>query len=265
MVGPVALVALALAQQPAPVASASGCALVAPNGDRIAFQVSSLSSNGDATGLISQTDSVWPSRTLVGNRMSPGRNSFGFGGERGLVIQMGGAEGQIRTVAIHRRQGNRIGLPLAFGYCRPQSRVPAYRALDPTIAENEIGADIAAFDLSRWPEDDCGLILSDGRRMRFRFRLDPGGSVQLSSPDLWSGRPVAVPMRWGRPLNGLQVGTFGRRGGPSGTQIMHMDERRGNGVKLIALSNLGDGSAVNLTGYAICGYRGLVRRPSRGG
>lgn len=263
MVGSVALLALALAQ-PAPELR-PGCALVAPNGDAIAFQIVSVASSGNEMLLVGDAGSVWPTRTLAGVSMGPGAGSFAFGGAGGLVVQLGEAQGQVQPISIRRRAGNGAGLPLAYGYCRPEPRRTDYRAPDPSIAESQIGASIPAFDPARWPENDCGLILSDGRRTRFGFSLEPAGSVRLSSPDLWSGRPVTLSMRWGPPRNGPQFGSFERRGGPSGTQVMHIDESRGNGVKLIQLSRLGDSSAADLSGFAICGYRGLVRRPAREG
>jgi hypothetical protein len=255
----VALIALALGQVADAAPLVPGCELVAPNGNSIAFRVvSGDPSARDEMWIVGEEGTVWPTRTLVGQRTRPGSNSFLFGGAQGLIVQIGEVEGGVRSASVRRREGDRVGLPLAYGYCRERPRLNIYRAHDDTIGEDEIAADIPAFDPRRWPANDCGLILSDGRRMRFGFRLDTNGAVRLSSPGLWSGRAVSLPIRWeNRPR--VQYGTFGRRDGPSGSQRMYIASDNASGVKLITLSNLGDASAAGQIGFAICGYRQLVR------
>jgi hypothetical protein len=254
-----ALTALALGQAEAPVRMIPNCALGTPNGDAVAFRIVSGDPAGkDEMWLAASEGSVWPTRTLVGDRARTDRDTFAFGGEHGLVLEMYAAEGDIRPISIRRREGSRIGLPLAYGYCRSESHSTViYPALDSSIPDDQIGDDIRSFDATRWPADDCGLILSDGRRMRFRFNL-AGNLVRLSSASLWSGRPVSLPIAW-QVRRGAQLGTFGRANGPAGDQTMYVSPDNQSAVKLINLSNLGDSSVAGQKGFAICGYRQLVR------
>lgn len=271
-----ALAVIALVASQAPVSDVSPqplrCALVTPGGDAVNFAIPAWSETEQDVSLVAGRDTVWPQRTLPGARGmmsdSPGAESvIAFGGASGLALEVAPAaiNQRQRAATLYRRDRRRLALPVAFGSCAsPPERVSMiYRAIDLNAPAGQIGADIPAFDPAHWPESDCGLILSDARRMRFSFRLDPAGSVRVSSPNLWSGRPVTLSMRWGRPRNGLQFGSFGRRGGPTGTQVMHVNQNQGNGVKLIQLSSLGDPSAADGSGYAICGYRGLVRGRAR--
>jgi hypothetical protein len=246
------------------------CALVTPRGDLVGFQMLPGEAQGDTLGLVATPGSVWPSRRLTGDRASfeaapSGKSWFAFGGREGLVLELGrpARDSQRQTATLSRRDGGRPGLPLAFGYCAPGGSAIAPAPLDPNADPNAIGADIPAFDPRRWPAEDCGLLLSDGRRMQFGFRLAAEDQVEFSSPGLWAGRRVTTTIRWLRVGGGVQLGAFNRRGGPSGTQTMIVESNGSRAAKLIHLLEVGDPSAVNQTGYGICGYVGLVRRPAR--
>jgi hypothetical protein len=147
---------------------------------------------------------------------------------------------------------------LAFGFCRlqPAPNSVIYRALDQAADPREIGASIPAFDPARWPGTRCGLVLSDGRRVPFQFTLAGEDRIRLSSPDLWAGRPITMDIRWGN-IEGDQAGTFSRRGGPEGLQIMSV--MGSSAARLIWLRQIG-GQAQS--GFGICGYSQIVRRPS---
>jgi hypothetical protein len=244
-------------QTAAPPPTLPTCSLVAPRGDAVGFFLWSAD-DPDEFRITATPGSAWPAHTLVGTqRTGAAASGIAIGGGDGFVLELGpGAAGrQQRSATLSRRDGESAPLPVAYGFC--EERPAAAGGEEPGADRNEVGADNEAFDPARWPED-CGLILSDGRRVRFDFTLIEGDRVRLESPQLWSGRPVRMSVRW---MNGtsLQTATFGRRGGPEGVQMMFV--QRSQAVKLIRLRQVGEPSAPELNGYAICGYSNIVRRP----
>lgn len=230
------------------------CSLVTPRGDAVGFFVAG-DENPDRILLSPTPGSAWPARTIVGVRQAP--LQFAIGERDGFVLELRpDSTGRFRRSAtLFLRHNRHTSLPAAFGFCEDR-RAPG----EPTevVAEqSDVGANDAAFDPAHWPQHDCGLILSDGRRGRFDFTLTQGDQVRLASAELWSGHPVTVRIQW-RNANDVQLGTFGRDGGPDGVQMMFVDGARA--VKLVRLQQLGDPSAPQLTGYAICGYNQIVRR-----
>lgn len=263
------LFAAALQAGASPDSAANACTLVTPRGDAVGFHLPPAEAQGATITLVAMPGSVWPSRTLTGSRASldappSGKSWFAFGGREGLVLELARADRDLQrqTATLSRREGGRPGLPLAFGYCQQGRSLTGQAPSDPNADPDAIGADIPAFDPRQWPANDCSLLLSDGRRMQFGFRL-AGDSVEFSSPGLWSGRPVSVSIRWLRVGGGVQLGAFNRRGGPSGTQTMIVEGGGSRAAKLIHLREVGDPSAADQAGYGICGYVGLVRRPAR--
>lgn len=266
--------AVSLFAQEAPVGELPilQCALTTPAGDNVRFSVPAWEEDGEEIALVAGQESIWPTRTLPGARnimtgSERARRMFAFGSGNGVALEIGEAAGEnpsSRPATLFRRDRQRVGLPLAYGFCSQpaERRVMIYRMIDTNFDPREIGATIPAFDPAGWPERDCGLVLGDGRQGRFSFNLTGGDQVRLAGSGLWGGRPVSLPIRWQDRGDGLQFGTFGRRGGPNGSQTMYVEQSSGNAVKLIHLSDLGDVAANTEGGYAICGYRGIVRRPT---
>ena len=233
------------------------CSLVTPRGDDIGFFIGG---DEDPTRILltPMAGSVWPARTIRATRQAG--LQFGIGQGDGFVLELGqDASGRPeRSATLFLRQNRHVSVPVAFGFCE-ERRAPSESA-QAAEDQNNIGATDAAFDSANWPQHDCGLVLSNGRRARFNFNLTEGDRVRLESAALWSGQPVTVNIRW-RNANGVQLGTFGRDGGPEGVQMMFVDGSRA--AKLVRLQQLGDPSAPQLTGYAICGYSQIGRRPVR--
>lgn len=252
-----AMLLAAALQTAAPPPTLPTCSLVTPRGDAIGFFLWAQD-DPDEFRITATPGSTWPARTLAGTQRTgavpPG---IAIGGSDGLVLELGpeSADRRQRSATLGRRDGQSGALPVAYGFC--EERPAATEVGEPGADRNEVGADNEAFDPARWPED-CGLILSDGRRVRFDFTLIEGDRLRLESPQLWSGRPVRVGVRWMSGTS-LQTATFGRRGGPEGVQTMFV--QRSQAVKLIRLLQAGEPSAPNLNGYGICGYGNIVRRP----
>lgn len=248
------------------------CALTTPAGDTVRFSVPAWDEEGDEIHLVRGQESVWPTQTLPGvrNIMTGSERAgrmFAFGSGNGVALEIGEAVAEnssSRPTTLFRRDGQRVGLPLAHGFCAPprERRVLVYRMIDANFDPREIGATIPAFDPAGWPERDCGMILDDGRQVRFSFNLTAPDRARLAGSGLWGGQPVSLPIRWQDREDGLQFGTFGRRGGPNGSQTMYIEQDSGNAVKLIHLTSLGDAASNSQSGYAICGYRRIVRRPN---
>jgi hypothetical protein len=248
---------LALAQ-PAAAEAVPVCSLVTPGGNAIGFFVGGDDAP-DKIRLSATSGSIWPQATLRASRLSSGR--FAIGAERrGLALELGSLPaGQTqRSATLLLRDGERTSLPVAFGYCedRPVDATAAAPSADPRA----VGADNAAFNPARWPQYDCALLLSNSRSLRFRFTLTERNDLRLESRELWSGRPVSTTIRWAESPNSVQLGAFGSEGGPEGLQMMFVDDRS-RGVKLFRFRKLGDPSLPNVSGYGICGFTGLVRRP----
>lgn len=241
-------------QAAAPAPAVPMCSLVTPRGDAVGFSLRATA-NPDEIRLASVPGSAWPAHSVVGRQRGGG---FAIGGSEGFLLELGPSEARHqRSATLWRRNGRSASLPVAYGFCEER---PASAAVDeePGAGGNEAGADHPAFDPARWPQD-CGLMLSDGRRIRFDFTLVDRDHARLESPQLWSGRPVTTDVRWINGRGGAQVGAFSRRGGPEGVQTMFI--QRAQAVKLIRLRQIGEPSAPGLSGYGICGYTNIVRRP----
>ena len=262
-----AAIALMLAQPAAPSQAPPllECSLVTPAGETVGFVAPSWDESSDDIRLVGTEGSLWPTRTLPGQRgimtgTPRAARMFAFGGGNGLALDIGESSQiqRLREARLYRRDGERVGLPVAFGFCRqlPAPGSMIYRALDLSANPREIGANIPAFDPAQWPQSRCGLILSDGRRIPLQFSLSGQDQVRLSSPALWEGRPQTMAIRWGT-IGGEQAGSFSRRGGPEGLQIMSVVGS--SAVKLIWLRNIGGPAP---SGFGICGYKEVVRRPS---
>ena len=235
------------------------CSLVTPRGDAVGFQILPGNSVQRTVSLAPTHDSVWPTSTLTGGRSSGDPASSGesrvvFGGADGLLLEMSAADNSPRRMATLFRRDRRLGYPIAVGFCE---QAGPFSVLAPTDRNDPaaVAAEIPAFDPRHWPEDRCGMLLTNGRRLPFRFMQRGPDEVAMVSSVLWAGRPVTARIRSARSFNG--------RNGLSGTQEFIVREREGIAVKLIRFRGLGDPSAGSHTAYAICGYTGIVRRPTR--
>jgi hypothetical protein len=235
------------------------CELVTPRGDAIGFFMWG-GDNPEEINFSATAGSAWPTRSLVGEsraRLGDGL-TFSIGGSDGFILMLGPPEAGIaqRTAMLTLRDGGRAMPPLAYGFCEERPTPSSVAA--PASSQNA-GSDHPAFDLALWPAGDCGMILSDGRRVRLKFRLNQRGQdqVELQSAALWSGQTVTASIRW---RNGeKKVGTFSREGGPEGDQILLTGPSRA-AAKLIRVRQLGEASSPNLRGYGICGYSVVERR-----
>jgi hypothetical protein len=238
------------------------CTLVTPRGDAVRVAAMPWSTDGSRLGLVPMAGSAWPREAIAGvrNPAAPNRQAppqFSFGNARsGVVFEFGPrlAGRMDRSATLFRKAEDGTGLPLAFGYCARGPAPDTEDAVDTSVQPASVGADIPAFDVALWPQDDCAMLLSDGRQLRINFDLPSRTSVALTSPGLWGGRRLVTDMRW---LNG-RAGMFDHDGGPTGTAANY-----GNGTsaaKLIRFQRLGDGAGDGLSGYAICGYETVVRR-----
>jgi hypothetical protein len=267
MVSALATIALTLAQPAMPTEAPAmlECSLVTPAGDSVGFWAPHWDENSDEIMLVQGEGSIWPNRTLPGQSgimtgTPHAARMFAFGSGDGLALDLGerGGDQTSRVATLYRRERQNVGLPLAFGFCRKRTAQPyIYRQVDVDADPRDIGANIPAFDPVHWPAADCGLILSDGRRVPFRFSLSGQDEVRLSSPELWAGHPVTMAIRWGT-IDGAQSGSFVRRGGPEGVQTMVVSGTRG--AKLIRLRQIVGRTGRDQTGFAICGYSQMVRR-----
>ena len=262
MVAAYAFLALAAAQPAAEAVPV--CTLVTPGGNPVGFYIG----GDDAPNrvrLSPTSGSIWPAATLVASIERSGSSlRFTLGtGPRGLTLELRSlAAGQTQRLAsLFLRQGQSTTVPVAFGYC--EDRPVDAHATPPSSDPAAVGADLAAFNPARWPEDDCALLLSDGRRIRFTFTLTRDEQLRLASRELWAGRSVTLPIRWLESREFVQLGAFGgdgAEGGPEGLQMLFVDRPRA--AKLIRFRRLGDPGMANLSGYGFCGYPGTVRRPN---
>ncbi|MBX3562117.1 MAG: hypothetical protein KF780_09935 [Sphingomonas sp.] len=271
MVSIVAIAALGFAQTAVPDDGARmlQCALVTPSGDNISFTIPAWNEEDTEISLVPGQGSIWPNRTLPGARNvmrgTPRADRlFAFGSGNGVALEIGepgGEASSARAATLFRRDRQRAGLPLAYGYCgEPAEHISLIHSpVDTSTDPREIGTDIPALTPANWSDNDCGLLISDGRRARLSFQIVGRDQVRLESPELWSGRPVTIPIQW-RDASNMRVGTFGRRDGPQGIEVLFVEQSQA--TRLIRLRQFGDASYPNLTGYGICGFSQIVRRPS---
>jgi hypothetical protein len=261
MVIAVAMAMLALQHAPAAAAPVNmDCSLVTPAGDPVGFTL--IDAAGQDPELVPADRSVWPTRTLPARRGvltgSPGASGmFATGSGDGLALDVSEAapNESLRQAILYRRDRLRVGVPIAFGFCAVLPDQPiVYEGAGAAADPREIGANIPAFDPAHWPAADCGLILSDGRRVPFRFTLPNRDQVRLWSPALWADGPVTMAMRWDGGARAMS-GSFARSGGPSGRQATAVSVPLA--VRLIRLWEIG--GSTGLTGFGICGMQ-LVRR-----
>ena len=248
---------LALAQPSAgAVATMPTCSLITPRGDRIEFFMWS-GDNPSQFNFTGVPGSAWPTHTLAGTRGNLARNGSGFmiGGADGVALTLSAQEpGATRRAAtIVGRSTRHAMLPLAYGFCEER---PAPETAEPPANLDATEGDSPAFNLDLWPTQDCALLLSDGRRVRFKF-VDRGiRDVRIQSEALWSGRPITTALRWSDPSRA----SFNSPDGPEGNQLFLANGWRA--VKVIRFRRLGGGEPVGLSGYGICGYRAVDRRPN---
>lgn len=251
----VAFLILAAAAQ-ALQATPSACWLVTPGNDAVGFQLLTGARPDGQVTFSPTRGSIWPARTLAATTAANG-NRFALEGDEGFTLKLEPAEQSpdryIATLSRRGAQGSEV--PIAFGFCDRSQEASAGQAGDAAPAQADIAAAARAFDPARWPEDRCGMILSDGRRMPFRFQLSGPNQVAMVSSSLWNRQPVTARMRGATSFSG--------RNGLSGAREFIILEREAMGADLIRFRNLGDPSAAGLTAYAICGYSQVVRRPVR--
>lgn len=249
---------LALAQ---PAASAADtmptCSLVTPRGDRVEFFIW----GGDDPNQFNFTGvpgSAWPRHTLAGSRQTLERNVpwFVIGGADGVALMLNAPDGGRRAATLVSRNRRLAMLPLAYGFCEER---PAPQTAEAPPAREATEADSPVFNPELWPADDCALLLSDGRRIRFKVTLMPLSDVQFQSEVLWPGAPVTTRLRWATDSRA----DFSSPNGPQGNQLFMINGTLG--TRVISLRRLGGASPAGLSGYGICGYRGLHRAPNRGG
>jgi len=218
------------------------CSLVTPNAENVSFSVASSAGGSGTVVLAPAEGSVWPAAPAAGSRDG---NEIAIGGRGGLILNVG------PPLALLSRSDSRGAIvPVAVGACR--------EAVDVTVSavSGSVSNDLPAFDPAQWPRH-CGLLLSDGRRVRFRYQTGgPRGPAQMLGEGLWGNQPVTTRFA------GVTSGTshFGDRTGPAGT-----DRMLGSGdarAKIIAFTRIGDPSISAQTGVGICGYNNITRRPN---
>jgi hypothetical protein len=236
-----ALVQAAVAAEPAEL-----CSLVTPGGHTVAFKIETAV---EQARLVPAEGSIWPVGTAVASASSA-QNRFDVDGFR-LTLDGETGDGQRAVATLSRASERHNYYPAAYGYCQQDA------ADGPSGQTNQAAADgyAAAFDPQRWPEDRCGMILSDGRRIAMLFQLRGPDQMAMVSTGLWGRQPVVARLRAGTSFSGPN--------GLSGSRELVILEREEMGADLIRFRNLGDPSADGLTGYAICGYTRIVRRPAR--
>lgn len=262
MVGGTLLAALAAlaGSQPAAGSGVRTCDLVAPNGDAVGFQIFDAEGEPGLAALVAMEGAVWPPRTLVARRVGENGGAFALGDSEGLVLRLGESHDGNRPAVLHRRAGDRIGLPLAFGSCRPK---PPTADIPPFAGEPlAIGDDIAAFDPESWPADRCALVAPDGRRMPLSYELSENDFLRLRAPGLWGERRVTATLRRGAgSRSGSSVSAFRGDDGLHGTETFFIERNPNRAVKLIAIEDAG-GEAAGQAAFAICGYSRIERRRS---
>ncbi len=226
--------------------------MVLPSAEAIDFVIEPAA--GQTVSVRPLANSVWPGGALSGVRE---RDRVVLGGGDGVAIEVERPEAgrEDSNAYLYRLDRRRMAFPLAVGVCRATAVVPASAPAPAPAATS--GGDISGFDPANWPRH-CGLILSDGRRIRFRYQTGgPRGPAQMVGEGLWSGQPVTTRFA------GVPSGTshFGDRTGPAGTERM-----LGGGdirAKVIKFTRIGDPSVTAQTGIGICGYNNIVRRPNQ--
>jgi hypothetical protein len=252
---------LLAAAQPAASAAATmpTCSLVTPRGDRIEFFIWG-GDDPNQFNFTSAPGSAWPRHTLAGTRRNLERNVpwFVIGGADGVALMLNAPEAGAtrRAATIVGRSRRLVPLPLAYGFCEER---PAPETAVPPTDLNATEADSPVFNPELWPDDDCALLLSDGRRIRFKVTLMPLSDVQFQSEALWPGAPVTTRLRWATDSRA----DFSSPNGPQGNQLFMINGTLG--TRVISLRRVGGTAAAGLSGYGICGYRGLHRAPGRGG
>jgi hypothetical protein len=231
------------------------CTLVTPDATAVQFSAPDWNPAARALSVVrSGASTAWPQQSLEGKAEGSSGHSFSFGGSEGLLLELGQtASGSgTRTALLSRRARGSTAHPVAFGYCSsaPAGGTPVAQ---PPAAAAGTGADAAAFDPARWPED-CALVTDGGDILRFDYTIE-GGRVALDSTRLWGGRRVLVPIAFTD-----KGARFGSRDGPSGSERFTLDRRSGRAVKLIHFSRLAD--STGRSAYGICGYNQVVRRPN---
>jgi hypothetical protein len=220
------------------------CSLVTPGAHQIELNVASDGVALPASG------SIWPLTPSRGIRSGGKSRRIVFGGRGGVALDTGAMEaGQTSSIAmLSRWDGRRLTYPVAVGSCR-LAAAPA--AAGPTPPAAQAATNIPAFDPAGWPQD-CGMLLSDGRRVRFDYTIaGPNGPVRLQSPVLWGNKPVETRRTGNR---------FGGRTGPAGAErMLGHDAVR---VKIIHFSRIGDPAVSAQAAIGICGYNNVVRRPN---
>lgn len=255
------ILALALmAVQPAAAADelqVPVCALVAPGGEKVGFFIWSDGTPNEVR-LSSTEGSAWPARTVAARRPSSSDGvQFIIGGHRGFILELGraGQGSTRRSATLFRSAAERDTYPVAYGSCADAAPP---REPSPILATaDQIGTDLPAFDSARWPSD-CAMVTERGDVVRFGYRIQDRW-VSLSSPTLWGGNAVRVPVSWPSG-DATRGGRFGESTGPSGAEVLMLG--RGRGAKLIYFANLGDPATPAQTARGICGIRAVERRPN---
>jgi len=258
----IAFLTLVLAQPgAAEAADVPACSLITPRGDPVSFFIWADPAP-ERIRMSALPGSVWPSGTVVATRPSGGgANRFVLGDRKGLILELSPqAQGRTqRSATLFESENARARVPVAYGYC--QDKPVAADPPEPSSNRDAVGAGHVAFDSAQWPDGDCGLLLSDGRRIRFDPTLQSRrDELQFTSTNLWSGRPASARVRFSES-GGAQIGHFGDQAGPQGVRLMVVDRSRA--AELYRFQNLADPAVAGLTGYGICGHRKVVRRPSR--
>ena len=251
-----------IAAQPAVAETAEVpvCTMTTPRGDNVRFFLWGDPAP-DRMRMSALPGSAWPNGTVVGTRRQGGAGSnFVLGGPDGMLLELSNqGQGRAqRAVTLFSRQGERENLPIAYGYCQDE-QVTA-NPPEPGPDQGLVGADNAAFDPERWPDRDCSLLLSNGRRVTLDPELRPNDRLELRSSDLWGGRPVNTRIRWADRV-GVQVGSFGDPDSPQGVRVLAVSGTRA--TVLFRFQDLKDPSLAGVSAYGICGIRRIERRPNR--
>ena len=237
----------------APANPVLDCRLVTPGGDDIAF----AARLDMPTGVLEPASGAWPTRRVIG----PG----GWRTKKGLeaVYHFAGSPNGLDLVVIGERAtlflGKELksGQPRAYGFCLPASNHSP--AAPDALVSPDAGADVPAFSSANWPEGDCAFITRSGRRGRIGYEIIGNGArsvIKSSEPDLLPSSPVSVPRTQGY---GRTPTRFGGREGPSGAETLVVDAKAGEAVQLIDFDRIGTAAAEPAA--AICGHKGIVRRP----
>jgi hypothetical protein len=249
MIGALFLAAAASAPTPA---ATLGCHLTTPGGHEVAF----TALLGSPTAVLEPVaGAAWPLRRVIGPGGFRQRKVFEadyYFADRPVGISLK-IVGERATLVVGKR-GRGI-MPRAAGFCLPRASQAA--ASSDTLVSPSADAIVPAFDMSNWPDEDCGLVTRSGRRSTIRYSIDglTRSQIRTSDPALIAGGQVTANRLQGLPSRFQAAG-----GTPSGTELLVVDRKLAAAVQLIEFDRIGAPAVSAEPATALCGHRTIVRR-----